>query len=73
MVRTEQAAKILDVTKSTLEAWRCRGGGPPFIRYGRAVRYRESDLESFIQSRLQRNTSDCGTMRVLSRSDELTA
>lgn len=58
MVRTEQAAKILDVQKSTLEAWRCRGGGPPFIKYGRAIRYRESDLQAFIESRVCRNTSD---------------
>ena len=56
MVRTEEAAKILDVTKSTLEYWRCRGGGPPYIKYGRAVRYREADLHQFIESRLQRNT-----------------
>ncbi len=58
MVRTEQAAEILDVKKSTLEAWRCRGGGPPFIKYGRAIRYRESDLQEFIESRVRRNTSE---------------
>jgi excisionase family DNA binding protein len=60
MLRTEQAAKILDVTKSTLEAWRCRGGGPPFVRYGRAVRYREEDIERFIESKVRLNTSDPG-------------
>ena len=57
MVRTEQAAKILDVTKSTLESWRCRGGGPPFVRYGRAIRYREADLDQFIESKVRLNTS----------------
>ncbi len=58
MLRTEQAALILDVTKSTLESWRCRGGGPPFVRYGREVRYREEDLSRFIESKIQRNTSE---------------
>ena len=58
MVRTKQAAIILDVTKSTLESWRCRGGGPPFVRYGRAIRYREEDLDRFIVSKIRRNTSD---------------
>ncbi len=58
MLRTEQAAKILDVTKSTLESWRCRGGGPPFVRYGRAIRYREEDLYHFIETKVQRNTSE---------------
>jgi excisionase family DNA binding protein len=57
MLRTEQAAKILDVTKSTLESWRCRGGGPPFVRYGRAIRYREEDLDRFIESKVRSNTS----------------
>ena len=57
MVRTEQAAVILDVKKSTLESWRCRGGGPPFVRYGRAIRYREEDLSAFIESKIRRNTA----------------
>ena len=59
MIRTEQAAKILDVKKSTMEAWRCRGGGPPFVRYGRAIRYREEDIDRFIESKVRRNTSEC--------------
>lgn len=58
MLRTEQAAKILDVTKSTLESWRCRGGGPSFVRYGRAIRYREEDLDLFIESKVRSNTSE---------------
>jgi excisionase family DNA binding protein len=57
MVRTEQAAAILDVKKSTMEAWRCRGGGPQFVRYGRAIRYREEDLDRFIESKVRSNTS----------------
>jgi predicted site-specific integrase-resolvase len=58
MVRTEQAAAILDVKKSTMEAWRCRGGGPLFVRYGRAIRYREEDLSRFIESKIRSNTSE---------------
>ena len=59
MLRTEQAAEILGVTKSTLESWRCRGGVPlPFVRYGRAIRYRQEDLDRFIESRIRTNTSE---------------
>jgi excisionase family DNA binding protein len=59
MLRTEEAAKILGVTKSTLESWRCRGGVLlPFVRYGRAIRYREQDVEDFIVSNVRRNTSE---------------
>jgi excisionase family DNA binding protein len=59
-LRTEDAAQYLNVKKVTLEAWRCRGGGPVFLKMGKAVRYRQSDLETFIESRLRRNTSESG-------------
>ena len=58
LVRTGEAAKILDVKKSTMESWRCRGGGPPFVRYGRAIRYREEDLDRFIENNIHANTSE---------------
>lgn len=38
------AARILKLSIRTLQAWRCRGIGPDFIRVGRAIRYRHSDL-----------------------------
>ena len=57
MLRTEQAAAYLDLKKSTLECWRCSGGGPIFVRYQRAIRYRQEDLDAFIEKSLQRNTS----------------
>ncbi len=57
MFRTNQAAAYLDLTKSTLEAWRCRGGGPVFVKMGKAVRYRKEDLDVFLNARLRTNTS----------------
>ena len=38
------AARILKLSIRTLQAWRCRGIGPDFIRVGRAIRYRHSAL-----------------------------
>lgn len=35
---------------STLQKDRCAGGGIPFIRLGRLVRYRESDVASYLAS-----------------------
>lgn len=55
---TGQAAKYLDLKPTTLEAWRCRGGGPRFVKMGRLVKYRRSDLDAFIESRLRSNTSE---------------
>lgn len=51
------AADYLDLKRTTLEAWRCRGGGPKFIKLGRLVKYRRADLDEFIESRIRSNTS----------------
>ena len=63
MLRTQEAAKVLGLRKSTLEAWRCRGGGPRFVRLGGAIRYRSEDLERFIADNLHQNTSEAETER----------
>lgn len=55
---SDQAADYLGLKRTTLEAWRCRGGGPRFIKLGRLVKYRRADLDSFIESRVRSNTSE---------------
>ncbi len=57
LLNTEQAAERLTLKKQTLEAWRIRGGGPNFLKIGRAVRYREEDLNEFLLQALRENTS----------------
>lgn len=57
---TIQAAEYLGLQKTTLEAWRCRGGGPRFVKLGRSVRYRQSDLDAWIESRIRDNTVETG-------------
>jgi len=57
LVRVPEAAKILDVSKATLDTWRSRGGGPVYVKYGRAVRYRTEDLDKFVAERICENTS----------------
>lgn len=41
----------LRVPRSTLYAWRSRGGGPPGIKVGRHVRYRRNDVEKWLDER----------------------
>lgn len=54
-----QASELFGVTPRALQAWRTRGGGPPFVRISsRCVRYRRRDLLLFAESRLRRSTSD---------------
>ena len=42
------AAKFLSLSVRTLQAWRLRGDGPAYVRAGRAIRYRRSDLVAWI-------------------------
>jgi excisionase family DNA binding protein len=47
-----QAAAILDTRVGTLQVWRSTGRYKiPFIKIGRNVRYKRSDLEAWIESR----------------------
>ena len=57
LLRTNLAAAHLELAPATLEAWRCRGCGPVFIKLGKAVRYRLSDLDEFTDRRAQTSTS----------------
>ncbi len=52
MLSPTEAARFLGVETQTLSAWRCTGRySLPFVRVGRAIRYRRSDLEAFVESR----------------------
>lgn len=55
----EEAAR-LNVSRRTLQAWRVRGEGPPFVKLGRAVRYSPADVDHWIETRSRRHTSDPG-------------
>jgi excisionase family DNA binding protein len=50
------AAQFLQVEPGTLSVWRCTGRYKiPFIKVGRLVRYRRSDLEAWLESRTLNN------------------
>ena len=51
MFNTDAAAEYLPVSPRTLEGRRFLGLPPVFVRYSsRSVRYRKSDLDSFIKN-----------------------
>ena len=60
MLRVPEAATHLGVSVSYLNALRCRGGGPIFVRMGRAVAYHPDDLEAWLAARRRTSTSDQG-------------
>ncbi len=57
LLRAEQVAEILNVSKPFAYALMARGD-LPVVRLGRTVRVRENDLEQFIRDRIsQQNVS----------------
>lgn len=51
LLTTKETAELLGLGKSTLEQDRIYGRlGLPFVRLGRSVRYRRSDVESYLQN-----------------------
>ncbi|MES9897474.1 MAG: helix-turn-helix domain-containing protein [Sedimenticola sp.] len=61
-----EASEIIGFSKNTLRAWRVSGRTnkmtpPSFIKCGRAVRYRLSDLQAWMEGQITlRTTSDPG-------------
>lgn len=53
-----EAAEILGLSRSYLRQLRLRGGGCAFSSFGRAVRYRLSDIYAWAASKAARSTSD---------------
>lgn len=47
-----EAAEYLGLRPGTLEIWRWSGKGPAYLKLGRSVRYRLSDLEAFVEKSL---------------------
>lgn len=61
LVDERTAADALRLTPRTLQEWRRRGGGPPYVQVSsRCIRYRPSDLEEWAADRLRTSTSDPG-------------
>ena len=50
LLRTRHAAGYCGFAKSTLEKLRCTGGGPRFIRRGKAVYYAIDDLDRWLEA-----------------------
>lgn len=52
LLNEKQAAKYLTVSPGTLSVWRSTGRySLPFVKVGRRVRYRLSDLDAWLEAR----------------------
>jgi excisionase family DNA binding protein len=55
---THEAARRTGLASSTLRKLRLTGEGPQFMKLGRAVRYREADLDAWLDERTVLSTSE---------------
>lgn len=52
-----QTGELINVPVRTLQTWRLRGGGPPFVKLGRSIRYRRWNLIRWIEEHTMNSTS----------------
>jgi excisionase family DNA binding protein len=58
LISSKEAARLLGIHFNTLCKWRIRGVGPRFVKAGTAIRYRRSDIETWLQNRTYSNTTE---------------
>ena len=47
---TKEVSKILNITHGTLTRWRRRGLGPKYHKIFGSIRYREKDINEWVES-----------------------
>jgi len=61
---TKSAAEYVGLAPQTMNKMRVYGGGPTFFKLGSLlVKYAQSDLDAWLESRRRRSTSDLGGSR----------
>ena len=53
LINEKKAAGILGCSTATLQQWRHYGKPPNYVKVGRLVRYREKDLQQFVESQVR--------------------
>jgi Helix-turn-helix domain len=61
LLTESEAARLRRQSVRTLQAERLRGDGCPFVKLGRSVRYRSSDLLRFISENVKTSTTKAGS------------
>lgn len=60
LLTESELSERMKVAVATLRRWRWSGGGPPFVRVGRCVRYDPAHVRAWLDARTHRSTSDVG-------------
>ena len=48
-LREREAAARLGLTGNCLAKWRCKRVGPPYVQFGRTIRYLTDDLDAWLR------------------------
>lgn len=65
LLTVEALAELLCISVHTLNNWRCQKRGPKFIRLGGLVRYRESDVNRWLESQTEEMNADQRAQRTV--------
>lgn len=60
LLTPEDLADRWNLTETTLSQWRWNGRGPRFIKVGKGILYRLSEIEHFEDQHTCKNTSEYG-------------
>jgi predicted DNA-binding transcriptional regulator AlpA len=58
LISDREAANLLALSVKTIRNWRLSGYGPPHFKIGRLVRYRMTDIKTWLKTRERASTSD---------------
>jgi predicted DNA-binding transcriptional regulator AlpA len=58
LLTTREAAAFLHLSESWLAKARMRGDGPPYVKIGRSIRYREATLVQWLKSKQRLSTTE---------------
>ena len=51
LLTTKEAAALLDMSQGSLDQWRSKGLGPPYIKVEGTVRYQAEEIGKWLKSR----------------------
>jgi len=57
LITDTEAARLLHQQAQTLAAWRCERRGPAYVKCGRRVLYRRSDIAKWLGDQLRQPTA----------------
>ena len=64
LLTERQLAEMLNISVRTLQTDRQRGGGIPYFKIGRSVRYNRETVENYLAQRIRTSTSDVGDVLI---------